>query len=61
MTDQMRTRSLPPPVALGARNAAGNTSCAVCRRPIAAGAREAQLPAGGWAHIHPCITRRPGQ
>jgi hypothetical protein len=53
VADQMRPRPAPP-IATDARTADGRTVCAICRRPIGAGAREA-LTAEGWAHLSPCV------
>jgi hypothetical protein len=57
--DQMR-RLPGPPIASDARVADGRTVCAICRRAIGAGAREARLASGEWAHLNPCIVSALG-
>ena len=55
MADQLRPRTPPPALASNAQQSDGRPVCALCGRPIGAGAREAQLADGGWCHINPCL------
>ena len=59
MADFARTAAQRPVLATNARIATGSTVCGVCGQRIAGGSREAQTPDGQWAHLWPCLLRRP--
>jgi len=54
-----RHRLVPgPPAGIEARNSPGGDICGICGQVIWRGSREARLPDGTWAHVHPCLTQR---